>query len=262
MPRSTSRAKRTNHPAIPTSFLVAPPMAATSVDTNYTGLCSLKGSISAQTCIIKGSGKEHLEDWAMEERTSEEKRATRRRPGAEKLLDAASELFYREGIGAVGVDTVSERAGVSKRTLYNRFGGKDALVAEYLRRRDERWRTHLRDTTEGLEDATDRLLAVFESYGEWLVGDDFRGCAFANAAAEIPDPDHPARVVARRHKEGVREYLAAAAKDAGFDEPYALAERLLILLEGATATATLRRDAEPLDVARSVALELMDTRSR
>jgi AcrR family transcriptional regulator len=155
-----------------------------------------------------------------------------------------------------------ERAGVSKRTLYNRFGGKDALVAEYLRRRDERWRAHLRDATEGLDDATDKLLAVFESYGEWLVGDDFRGCAFANAAAEIPDPDHPARIVARRHKEGVREYLAAAARDVGFDEPDALAERLLILLEGATATAAMRRNAEPLDVARSVALELMGTRSR
>jgi len=203
-----------------------------------------------------------LEDWAMEERTSEEKRATRRRPGAEKLLDAASELFYREGIGAVGVDTVSERAGVSKRTLYNRFGGKDALVAEYLRRRDERWRAHLRDTTEGLDDATDKLLAVFGSYGEWLMGGDFRGCPFANAAAEIPDPDHPARVVARRHKEGVRGYLAAAAREAGFEEPDALAERLLILLEGATATAAMRRNAEPLDVARSVALELMGTRSR
>ena len=190
------------------------------------------------------------------------RRSTRRRPGAERLLEAASELFYKEGIGAVGVDTVSESAGVSKRTLYNRFGGKDALVAEYLRRRDERWRAHLRDATEGLDDATDKLLAVFGSYGEWLVGDDFRGCAFANAAAELPDPDHPARIVARRHKEGVREYLAAAAKDAGFDEPDALAERLLILLEGATATAAMRRNAEPLDVARSVALELMDTRSR
>jgi len=94
------------------------------------------------------------------------------------------------------------------------------------------------------------------------VGDDFRGCAFANAAAEIPDPDHPARVVARGHKEGVRGYLAAAARDAGYDEPEALAERLLILLEGATATAAMRRNAEPLDVARSLALELMGTRSR
>jgi len=198
----------------------------------------------------------------MGRKASDEQRATRRRPGAERLLDAASELFYREGIGAVGVDTVSDRAGVSKRTLYNRFGGKDALVAEYLRRRDERWRAYLRGVGEGVGEPREKLLAVFGAYGEWLVGEDFRGCAFANAAAEIPDPGHPARVVARRHKEGVEEHLAALAEDAGFDEPGALAERLLILLEGATATAAMRRSAEPLGVARSVAQELLDARSR
>ncbi len=74
------------------------------------------------------------------------------------------------------------------------------------------------------------------------------GCPFANTAAEIPDPDHPGRAVARRHKEGVREYLAAAARDAGCGEPEVLAERLLILLEGTTATAAMRRSAEPLAV--------------
>lgn len=190
----------------------------------------------------------------------EKKRSTRRRPGAERLLAVASDLFYREGIRAVGVDTISQRAGVSKRTLYNRFGGKDELVAEYLRRRDERWRAYLQGVTESVVEPREKLLAVFGAYGEWLVGENYRGCAFANAAAEIPDPNHPARVVARRHKEGVKEHLAGLAKDAEFDEPENLAERLLLLLEGATATAAMRRRREPLDVARSMALELLDAR--
>src|SRR5215210_4283705 len=151
-------------------------------------------------------------------------RPKRRRPGAEKLLEAASDLFYREGIRAVGVDTLSERAGVSKRTLYNRFGGKDGLVAEYLRRRDERRRAYLQRSTEDEAEPREKLLAVFEAYGEWLVGGDFRGCPFANAAAEIPDPGHPARTVARQHKEGVREYLTTVAEEAGVEEPRALAE--------------------------------------
>ena len=198
----------------------------------------------------------------MGRRAGEKRRATRRRPGAERLLEAASDLFYREGIGAVGVDSVSERAGVSKRTLYNRFGGKDELVAQYLRRRDEKWKTYLRDALEGLEEPRERLLAVFAAYEEWLVGEDFRGCAFANAAAEIPDPDHPARVVARRHKEGVRDHLEALATEAGFDEPRTLAERLLLLLEGAAATAAMRRSREPLGAARSLAQELLDARPR
>ena len=198
----------------------------------------------------------------MGRKASDEQRATRRRPVAERLLDAASDLFYREGIRAVGVDTVSERAGVSKRTLYNRFGGKDALVAEYLRRRDERWRAYLRGVGEGVVEPREKLLAVFGAYGEWLVGEDFRGCAFANAAAEIPDPGHPARVVARRHKEGVEEHLAALAKEAGFDESRTLAKRLLLLLEGAAATAAMRRSREPIGVARSLARELLDVRPR
>jgi AcrR family transcriptional regulator len=198
----------------------------------------------------------------MEEGTGTKKRATRRRPGAERLLEAASDLFYREGIRAVGVDTVSERAGVSKRTLYNRFGGKDGLVAEYLRRRDEGWKAYLGEATEAVVGPKEKLLAVFEAYEEWLVGEDFRGCAFANAAAEIPDPDHPARVVARRHKEGIEEHLAALAKEAGFDEPGTLAKRLLLLLEGAAATAAMRRSREPVSVARSLARELLDARPR
>ena len=192
----------------------------------------------------------------------EEVRSTRRRPGAERLLGAASDLFYREGIRAVGVDTVSERARVSKRTLYNRFGGKDELIAEYLRRRDERWKAYLQGVTEAVVEPGEKLLAVFEAYEEWLVGEDFRGCAFANATIEIPDPDHPDRVDARGHKEGIEEHLAVLAKEAGFDEPRILAERLLLLLEGAAATAAMRRSREPLGVARSLAQELLDARSR
>jgi len=192
----------------------------------------------------------------MKKSTSEERRATRRRPGAERLLEAASDLFYREGIRAVGVDTISAKAGVSKRTLYNRFGGKDELVAEYLRRRDERWRGYLRGRIGGVVDPRDKLLVVFGAYEEWLVGEDFRGCAFANAVAEIPDPDHPARNVARLHKEGVRERLGALAKEAGFDEPEALGEGLVLLLEGGPGTAGRRRNGEPLGAARSAAPEL------
>ncbi len=186
----------------------------------------------------------------------------RRSRAVERLLGAASELFYREGIGATGVDTVSGRAGVSKRTLYNRFGGKDGLVAAYLRDRDERWWAYLRDVSGGLAGPEEKLLAVFDAYGDWLVGDDFRGCAFANAQAEIPGPDHPALVVARAHKEKVREHLAALAGEAGFREPEALAEKLLLLLEGAVATAAMRRGDAPLEMARSTALELMVAHGR
>jgi AcrR family transcriptional regulator len=183
---------------------------------------------------------------------------TRKRPAGERVLRSASELFYRGGITATGVDTVVAHAGVAKRTLYNNFGGKDELVAASLRDRDERWRASLGEITDRYTDPRERLLAVFEAYGEWLVGDDYRGCAFINAASEIADPTHPAREVILSHKKGVRGHLASLAAEAGVEEPDVLAEKLLLLLEGATVTASMRKSHEPLDIARDMARDLVE----
>ncbi len=179
-------------------------------------------------------------------------------PAAERILQTASRLFYEEGIRAVGVDTISEQADVSKVTLYKNFGSKDELVAAYLRRRDERWRAVLARDTDRRADPTGRLLAVFDAYGAYLFDEEgYRGCAFINAAAEITDDDHPGRPVIREHKEGIRRHLSILAARAGFKDPESLAERLLILLEGAWVTAVVRRSADPLDSAREVALGLL-----
>jgi len=193
----------------------------------------------------------------MTEKDSSRGPTVRKRPAAGKVLRSASELFYRYGIAATGVDTIVEHAGVSKRTLYNNFGGKDQLVAAYLRDRDERWRASLEKIIDRYENPEERLLAVFEAYGEWLVGDDYRGCAFINAASEIADPDHPARAAALSHKKGVQEHLASLAAQAGLQEPETLAEELLLLLEGATVTASMRKRHEPFDTARATARSLV-----
>lgn len=179
-------------------------------------------------------------------------------PAAERILGTVSKLFYEEGIRSVGVDTIAEAADVSKITIYNNFGSKDELVAAYLRRRDERWRAVLERDTGRYEDPIERLLAAFDAYGDYLFDEEgYRGCAFINAAAEIPDDDHPARPVIRDHKDGTRRYLADLAAEAGFEDPEALSERLLILLEGAWVTAVVRRSHEPLEYAREVALSLL-----
>lgn len=181
-------------------------------------------------------------------------------PAAERILRTVSKLFYEEGIRAVGVDTIAEKADVSKITIYNNFGSKDELVAAYLRRRDERWRAVLEKDTSRHEDLLGRILAVFDAYGEYLFDEEgYRGCAFINAAAEITDDDHPARSVIRAHKDGIREHLSTLAAEAGFRDPEALAERLLILLEGAWVTAVVRRSSEPLDSAREVAVSLLES---
>lgn len=179
-------------------------------------------------------------------------------PAAERILETASQLFYEEGIRAVGVDTISEQADVSKVTLYKNFGSKDELVAAYLKRRDERWRAVLARDTERYEDPIERVLAAFDAYGDYLFDEEgYRGCGFINAAAEITEDDHPARPVIREHKDGTRRHLSALAAEAGFEDPDALAERLLILLEGAWVTAVVQQSADPLDSAREVALGLL-----
>jgi AcrR family transcriptional regulator len=101
----------------------------------------------------------------------------------ERILDAASAAFYRRGIRAVGVDSVIADADVAKATLYRHFPSKDALVQAFLERRDERWRAWFADAVERLApDPADRPLAAFDALGEWFGSEDFRGCAFINAA--------------------------------------------------------------------------------
>jgi AcrR family transcriptional regulator len=183
-------------------------------------------------------------------------------PAAMRILEAASELFYERGIRAVGVDAIAERAGVTKVTLYKQFGSKDGLVAEYLRARDQRWNASLRELTGRHEAPRDRLLAVFDAYAEWLAGDSYRGCAFVNAAIELADPEHPALEVARAHKLGLRRHLADLAAEAGSQRPEAVADELLMLLDGAAVAALLGRSRAPLDVAREAARRLLDSPAR
>jgi AcrR family transcriptional regulator len=168
--------------------------------------------------------------------------------------------FYRHGIRAVGVDAVVSEAGVAKATLYRHFRSKDDLVVAFLRRRDLRWREWLSDAVERLApQATDRPLAVFDALGEWFASDDFRGCAFINAASEIADPGHPARAVVEDHKRLLGEYLAGLLRDAGATDPAADAGALLLLVEGAIVSALIEKDAGPAGRARTAAARILMT---
>lgn len=170
-----------------------------------------------------------------------------------KVLEAASTLFYRNGIHAVGVDTVAARAGVTKAALYNNFGSKSGLVVAYLRERDRAWQQQIDVITAGHAKPRDRVMAVFVAYETWLTRDDFRGCAFLNAASEIPDPADQVRVVVRHHKTSVRDYLRSQLEMLAAERAEALAEELMLLLEGATAMAVVSRSALPFQTARRLA---------
>lgn len=179
-------------------------------------------------------------------------------PAADRILRVASEMFYREGIRAVGVDAIASEADVTKKTLYENFGSKDRLVAAYLRARDERWRAWLRDAVERQGgSAKERLLSTFDALAEWMERENPRGCGFVNAAAELPHADHPARAVVMEQKRWLRGYLAELATDGGAEDPEDLAERLMILHEGATVVNSLGMAADSAQKAKQTAVTLV-----
>ena len=156
-------------------------------------------------------------------------------PAGQRVLDAASALFYDQGIHAVGVDAIARRAGVTKKTLYDCFGSKDALVAAYLRVRDQRWREWLTSFVDRRADRpAARVLATFDALREWLRRESPRGCGFVNALAELPDTDHPGRAVILAQKRWMVGYFTDLAKAAGRPQPAQLARALMVLFEGAT----------------------------
>jgi len=172
---------------------------------------------------------------------------------AGRIAAAAEELFYERGITAVGVDLIAERSGVTKRTLYNRFGSKDRLVAAYLAERDRRWRDFVRAAVEECDDPAEAVTAPLEALKRW--GEhNTRGCAFLNALAEIPDSEHPAHRVATEQKSWLRELFAELATAAGCADPRGLATRLLLLHEGALATQPLPLDTldDAIELARTL----------
>lgn len=159
-------------------------------------------------------------------------------PPRERILTAASNLFYRQGIRAVGVDAIAEAAGTNKMTLYRHFESKDALVAEYLRRlsgKSQKFWTYIE--REYPDDPRKQLAVWLEAAGQDANDPQGRGCALANAAVELAEKGHPARRVIEEHKRAQRDRLAKLCADAGLDQPEMLADELFLLLEGARVCA-------------------------
>ncbi|CAN5441705.1 MAG: TetR/AcrR family transcriptional regulator [Actinomycetota bacterium] len=184
-----------------------------------------------------------------------EKRMT---PAGEHVLRVASGMFYREGIRAVGVEAIAAEAGVTKKTLYDRFGSKEGLIVAYLRARDERWRAWMEESVGGEgRSAKERLLSTFDALEGWIQHENPRGCGFVNAAAENPDPSHPAHAMAVEQKKWLREYFTKLAEEAGSETPGDLAERLVILHEGATVAHSLEAATDTARKAKEIAAILV-----
>ncbi len=176
----------------------------------------------------------------------------------ERLLDAANELFYEEGVHSVGVDRVVERAGVAKATLYTVFGNKDGLVRAYLVARHDRTREQMtRELAARYKTPRERLLGVFDVQGLSFTEPRFRGCAFVGASAEAPEGSS-VEGVAEDARTWVRSLFLDLAIEAGARDPARLAQQLVLLYDGAGISAWMDHDPSAAKTARSVATALVD----
>ncbi|WP_260617354.1 MULTISPECIES: TetR/AcrR family transcriptional regulator [Microbispora] len=179
-----------------------------------------------------------------------------------RILDAAERLFYAQGIQAVGMDQIRDAAGVSLKRLYQSYPSKDALVEAYLEHRDRRWTRSLDEHVARAAAPGDRVTAVFGFLAEWFGTADFRGCSFINAFGELGPTSPPVAAAARAHKNGLRERLGTLAAEAGAADPDALADQLLLLVEGAIVAAAMGTATGPAERARSAALALLSAARR
>ena len=180
-----------------------------------------------------------------------------RRPARERLLAAAGELFYQDGVQSVGIDRVIERAGVAKASLYGNFNGKEDLVRAYLDARFEARRVAIETKLALHEAPRDKMLAVFDAMTEPLAKPNYRGCAFLRATAEMP-ADASGREVCRDARRWTRELLSGLAKEAGASNPDVLAKQLVLLYDGAAASAQMDRDPAAAAEARAAAVLLIE----
>ena len=172
----------------------------------------------------------------------------------ELLLNTALKLFMEYGFHATGIDRILEESGVSKKTLYNHFRSKGDLILAALRRHDESFRNHfVRSVEKKGGTAHDRILAIFDVAEEWFFSDQFYGCTFINAVAEFSDRSTAIQNVCKDYKCMVTEYIEALAREAKARNPAELAERLSLLLEGATVKAQVSEKKDSANRAKQIA---------
>lgn len=172
------------------------------------------------------------------------------------ILDVASELFYREGIRSIGVDTIVERAGVSKATLYRNFPTKDDLVIAYLEAQDQvNWK-HIDEEIAKHEGPRAQLLALIDATIEMLKPGYHRGCHFLNALAEFSDEDHPVHLLAVEYNRGLRLRISRLSQQAGVNNE-SLTDQLMLVINGALSSVPIYGFSGPAAQLKTLATHLI-----
>jgi AcrR family transcriptional regulator len=151
-----------------------------------------------------------------------------------RLIETATELFYQEGIRAIGIDTVVARSGVSKSSLYRTFASKDELIAAFAEEENRQfWQWWDGIVQRNAGEPHQQIAALLEGIGEQIASPRFRGCPFINLATEFPDRQHPGTAVACTNKREMRRRLRALARALGARDPHRLGDQLALLIDGA-----------------------------
>ncbi|MCP3017147.1 TetR/AcrR family transcriptional regulator [Nocardiopsis dassonvillei] len=174
----------------------------------------------------------------------------------QQIVAAADRLYYTRGFSSVGMDQLRDAAGVSLRRLYQLFPSKDDIVMAVLRRRRRIWAEGLDEHVDAAGTPREKLLAVYAFLSDWFCEEDFRGCGFINAFAELGAVNSDVADIAREHKLSFQRYLGELVERIGVDS--SLAAQLALLAEGAQTTAAITGQAEAADRAREAAEVLID----
>jgi AcrR family transcriptional regulator len=174
----------------------------------------------------------------------------------ERLLAAADELFYENGINTVGIDRVIERAGVAKASLYDCFGSKDELVRSYLQGRSEARRTRINERLSQYDTPEEKILSIFDLLGELAVQPGYRGCAFVRAGADASSSDN-VKTVCEESRAFILGKFTDLAREAGASEPELLGKQLVLLYDGASIAAHLDHNRNAVSTARTLAAQML-----
>ncbi|HZZ94215.1 MAG TPA: helix-turn-helix domain-containing protein [Usitatibacter sp.] len=183
------------------------------------------------------------------------------RSARERLLAAAAELFYAEGINTVGIDRIIERAGVAKASLYDTFGSKDELIRAYLADRAAARQARLEAWLARYKTPRDRILGIFDFLADSISQPTFNGCYFQRASAELK-PASSARGACTDARGWTLALFTRLAKEAGLSNPKKAAQQLVILYDGAVVSASMDHDTHVAGTAKAMAAALLDAGSR
>jgi AcrR family transcriptional regulator len=180
-----------------------------------------------------------------------------RRPARERLLAAADELFYEDGVNLVGIDRVIEHAGVAKASLYDCFGSKEELIRSYLQQRHEARQARVLERLARCATANEKILAVFDLMADAAAQPDFRGCAFARASAEAR-PGSTVKAMCDESRAWNLALFSDLAEEAGAADPDRVAQQLRLLYDGALLSAYVDRNSSAVTAARAMAEMVLD----